>query len=289
MTLRHLKTFIAVCGCGGITKAAEELHVAQPAVSNTISEIEKYYNVVLFERIGQRLMLTDSGKELLEKAKEAVSAFDDFEKTANRAENNVTLKIGATLTIGKLYVPALLTSIKRDFADIQVKITINRASQIEEMLLRGALDFALSESQSFSPQILKKEFAEDRLTAVCGAKFAAKDEISLTELSKYPLLLREKGSASRELTDKVIGETGITASPLIESASNQALIAAAAENHGIAVLPQKLVQPYIDGGILKTIRVTGIDFKRKYCVIYHKNKKFGARQRQAFEMCLNSL
>ena len=69
MTIRHLKTFVAVCEYGGITKAAEALHVAQPAVSQTIAEIEKYYGIILFDRINQRLVITELGKELLLKAK----------------------------------------------------------------------------------------------------------------------------------------------------------------------------------------------------------------------------
>ena len=68
MTIRHLKVFICVCKHGSMTKAAEELFIAQPAVSNTIAEIEKNYNVKLFERINKRLILTDEGKGLLIKA-----------------------------------------------------------------------------------------------------------------------------------------------------------------------------------------------------------------------------
>ena len=99
MTVRHLKTFIAVCEAGGITKAASALYVAQPAVSQTIAEIEKYYNVILFDRIGNRLVLTDSGKRLLAKAKETVASFDDFEQLARESETNTDLLDYITLLI----------------------------------------------------------------------------------------------------------------------------------------------------------------------------------------------
>ena len=69
MTLRHLKIFVAVCEEGGITRAAQALHLAQPAVSTTVAELEKYYGVALFDRIHQRLVLTKTGEELLPKAK----------------------------------------------------------------------------------------------------------------------------------------------------------------------------------------------------------------------------
>ena len=89
MTIRHLKIFICVCECGGITKAAEAMHMAQPTVSTTISELEKYYNVLLFDRINQRLVLTPTGKELLVKAKNVLAGFDDFETAANFGGQNL--------------------------------------------------------------------------------------------------------------------------------------------------------------------------------------------------------
>ena len=78
MTLRHLKIFVTVCECGSTTKASEVLYIAQPTISHTITELEKYYKVSLFERINQRLILTDIGRELLAKAKEILAGFEDF-------------------------------------------------------------------------------------------------------------------------------------------------------------------------------------------------------------------
>ena len=69
MTIRHLKVFVEVCENSSITKTAEIMHIAQPAISQTIADIEKYYNVILFNRINQRLVITETGKILLQKAK----------------------------------------------------------------------------------------------------------------------------------------------------------------------------------------------------------------------------
>lgn len=101
MTLRHLKIFVAVCECGGITKAAEALYMAQPAVSTTIAELEKYYKASLFDRINQRLVITELGKELLVKAESILAQFEDFEETAMLGGQNPKLRIGSSLTLGK--------------------------------------------------------------------------------------------------------------------------------------------------------------------------------------------
>lgn len=90
MTLRHLKIFAAVCEHGSTTKAAEALYIVQPTVSHTIAELEKHYKVPLFERVNQRLVLTDIGKELLVKAKEILAEFDNFESLATYHGQNHT-------------------------------------------------------------------------------------------------------------------------------------------------------------------------------------------------------
>ena len=126
MTIRHLKVFVCVCKHGSMTKAADELFIAQPAVSNTIAEIEKNYNVKLFERINRRLFLTDEGKNLLIKAQEVISAFDEFEEQALNSSKKPLLKIGSSLTIGKQKMPRLLRALKENFLDIDFQVSINQ-------------------------------------------------------------------------------------------------------------------------------------------------------------------
>ena len=96
MTIRHLKVFISVVENGSVTGAAETLHVAQPAVSQTISDLEKYYNVILFDRINNRISLTEDGKRLFLKATETVAAFDEFESAALSALKNPSVSVAAS-------------------------------------------------------------------------------------------------------------------------------------------------------------------------------------------------
>ncbi len=285
MTVRHLKTFIAVCEAGGITKAASALYVAQPAVSQTIAEIEKYYNVILFDRFGNRLVLTDSGKRLLAKAKETVASFDDFEHLAWESETNTDLHIGASLTIGRLFMPQMVAAIHRELPQIRLSVAIRQTSVIEGLLVNGSLDFAFVEGNIHSSHLVTEAVFHDRLTAVSSCQFAVPKEITLEELTKYPLLLREPGSASRDLLDATLSVNNLTATPMIESASNQALIACAAAGNGIAVLPQNLVKEWVEQGKLKTVTITDCDFNRNYHLAHHKNKRFYSLQEQALTIC----
>lgn len=285
MTVRHLKTFIAVCEAGGITKAASALYVAQPAVSQTIAEIEKYYNVILFDRIGNRLVLTDSGKRLLAKAKETIASFDDFERLARESEANTDLRIGASLTIGRLFVPQMAAAINRELPQIHLSVIIQQTSVIEGLLMNGSLDFAFVEGSIHSRHLITQAVFQDRLTAVSSCEFAVPEQITLEDLTKYPLLLREPGSASRDLLNATLSVSNLTAAPTIESASNQALISCAVAGNGIAVLPQSLIKDWIEQKKLKAITITGCDFDRDYLLAYHKNKRFYSLQEQALSIC----
>ncbi len=283
--MRHLKTFIAVCEAGGITKAASTLYVAQPAVSQTIAEIEKYYNVILFDRIGNRLVLTDSGKRLLAKAKETIASFDDFEQLARESETNTDLHIGTSLTIGRLFVPQMAAAISRELPQIRLSVMIQQTSVIEGLLVNGNLDFAFVEGSIHSRHLITQAVFQDRLTAVSSCEFAVPEQITLEELTKYPLLLREPGSASRDLLDATLSVNRLSAAPMIESASNQALISCAMAGNGIAVLPQNLIREWTEQGNLKTITITDCDFDRDYLLAYHKNKRFYSLQEQALSIC----
>lgn len=280
MTIRHLKTFIAVCEYGGITRAAEALHVAQPAVSQTIAEIEKFYNVILFDRLGKRLILTDFGKQLLVKAKETAASFDDFENLANKNALNNRIRIGASLTVGKRFAPLILNALRQNCPEAELSVKIDNTAVIEESLLGGDLDFAFVEGKIDSFNLRTEIIAHDRLVAVCAGSFPVPATITVGEFSKYPMLLRERGSASRDVFDGIISANGLNVHILVESASNSALISCAEQGAGIAVLPEALVNEYISARKLKEIKTAGCNFERNYYRAYHKNKRFSPLQEE---------
>lgn len=282
MTLRHLTVFITVCKHNNFTRAAEELQIAQPAISATIAEIEKYYDVLLFERLNKKVILTAAGKTLLIKAKEVVAAFDDFENSATQSQASRILKIGASLTIGKTIIPGLVKKISTKFPELKVNVSINQTLDIERKISEGTLDLALIEGKVTLPRIRAEAFSKDSLIAVAGIGFDIKETIKLKELYKYPLLLREKGSSSRDFMDSVFSIQSHTAHPTVESISNEALISFAVENMGVAILPKSIVEDRLEKD-LKKIEIEGINFERKYYLISHKDKRFSEIQEYIFE------
>ena len=285
MTIRHLRVFVAVCECGGVTKAAQALHTAQPSISYAIAEMEKHYNVSLFERINQRLILTEVGKELLIKAKEILAGFDDFEELAQSGSHSVTLRIGSSLTLGKTVLPEYLNRLKNALPNISPIVSINKTADIEKELELGNLDFGMVEGDVLSPHLRAIPFGGDSIVAVCAKDQQIPCELSLEELIKYPLLLREVGSASRNLFDQALSLNHLSAKPVLESVSNECIIASVEARLGISVLPESLVIPSIKDGKLKVLTVKDTDFRRNHSLLIHKNKKLSPLQSKALSLC----
>ena len=161
MTLRHLKMFVTVCETGNVTRAAELLYIAQPTVSHAISELEKYYNVRLFDRINQRLILTDTGRELLVTAKEILAGFESFERLASFGGHSPRVRIGASLTLGQTLAPRYLSILQAEHPEIEAQLVIKTSASIQSEIENGNLDFAIVEGEISSPYLKAELIGRD--------------------------------------------------------------------------------------------------------------------------------
>lgn len=287
MTLRHLKIFVTVCECGSTTKASEKLYIAQPTISHTITELEKYYKVALFERINQRLILTDIGRELLAKAKEILAGFEDFESLASFKGHSPKVKIGSSLTLGQTVIPYFCRKIEDEYPYIQLQVVIAPYDKLEREIESGNLDFAIVEEAVSSPALKTVPFKRDELAVVAHSDFDAPNSLDISELAQYPLLLREKGNASRDVLEKMLSHIGIHVQPRIDSVNNQAIITATYACLGISVLPESFVRGHIERGNLKKIQLDGLEAVYTNYIVIHKNKKLNDIQQQAYDVLKN--
>ena len=285
MTLRHLNVFVCVCELGSVTKAADELAVAQPAVSKTIFELESYYGVPLFLRIKRRLILTPEGQDLLAKARNVLKAFSEFEETARKKQTVAHVSIGSSLTIGKTFMPDLIKDIKVSFSNVEIKAYINRTSEIERMISEGEIDFAFIEGTPSHADIASEEIASDMILAVAAKNYEVSEPLTAETIVNYDIMLREKGSASRDYFESVLLQNHCKCAPFIESASNQALIFAALKGLGIAVLPQRIVSEYIKDGQLRQIKTDLFSVPRKSFIICSKGVSLGKMKTEIYDFC----
>ena len=285
MTVRHLKVFIKVCECNySISRASEELMVAQPSVSQTIKELESYYNVILFNRINKRLLLTKEGEILLHKAKEVVSSFDDFESIAGDKNLNVEVIIGATMTFGVFIVPRYIKLVKDTYPHIKPRFIIDTAPNLEAKLLSGEIDFAFIEGATYSDKIRSIEIGHDQLVLLCAPDYPAPSHLTLEELAKHPLLLREKDNPNRRLLEYHFGARGLKIENLfLEGISNNSILALAESGDGIGILPEPITRRLREKG---TIRLIELDtpLYRKLLVSSYKDKVMSTNVKSAYKL-----
>ena len=152
MTIRHLKIFLSVCKNNfNTTKAAEELHMTQPAVSLAIKELEQYYGVALFDRIGKRLKITEAGHRFFEYSVHITSMFDDMEKGMKDWDSFGVIRIGASITIGSQFLPYYVKAFYNRYPGTEIKVTISPSEQLEQKIWNNELDFILIEGISHTP------------------------------------------------------------------------------------------------------------------------------------------
>ena len=274
MTLRHMTIFVKVCELDSVTKAAEKMHISQPAISLAIKELETYYSVPLFDRLGRKLHLTQKGRQLLDYALHITALFEELDRNMQETDTSGTIRVGSSVTIGTHMLPKLLAEFAERFPDSMVQVTIDKSELIEERILNNELDFALIEGFCHYEQLADEAIWEDHLCIVCNPShpLSAKQTVSIDEFKSCAFLLREHGSGTRELIDSTLIAHGISINPKWESISTEAIVNGIRHNLGISILPYSLIRPHIVAKRLHILQVEQLDFKRYFRIIYHRNK-----------------
>lgn len=289
MTIRHLRVFITVADLGSMTKAAEELFIAQPSVSQTIKELEDSYNVRLFERLSRKLYITEAGKKLLSYARYIVSLFDEMEQKMRQSAESSTLKIGTSVTVGTCILSKLYKKFLSNYPNADIKSIVDNTTVIEEMVLKSEIDFGLVEGPLHSKDIIAKPFMDDELILICGREhpFRTRPYVDMEDLSRADFILRERGSGTRELFENFMLTQGITLN--IKGTCNNAetIKNVVISNMGVSVISKMIVDRELKNRQLFEVKIDNIEFKRKFHIIYHKNKYISNPIENFWKLCLH--
>ena len=167
MTIRHMRIFLAVTENGNnLTRAARQLYMAQPAVTVAIQELEHYYGVNLFDRLGKRLYLTEAGKQFREYVIRILGLFDDMEEGMKSWGSRGVLKVGSSVTIGSQFMPGYVGEYAKTHPKIDTQVLIGPSDLIEQKILNNELDFALVESPVHEKNLIAEQYMEDYLVII---------------------------------------------------------------------------------------------------------------------------
>ena len=287
MTVRHMRIFLEVYREMNVTRAAEKLHMTQPAVTRAVQEIERHYGVLLFERLKGRISATESGRALYSYAVHIAETFDRMEKAISNWDSAGVLRVGASITIGNHMLIDFVKTFQQELPGMRVQVLIGPGVALQTALIDNALDIALVEGESEFDELICEPFASDHLVPVFppAHPLLSKPALLLADVARCTLLLREEGSAGRAYLNSVFEARGHTIHPLWESTSTQALVRAVAAGLGVSILPEQLVRADIDRGIVTPRKMDDADLSRRFNIIRHKNKYITDSARRFMEIC----
>lgn len=288
MTLRHLKIFVYVCDAGNMTAAAEKLYIAQPSVSQAISELEKYYHVKLFERLGRKLFITQAGQKLLTYARHIVNLAIETEEVMRESHHHSMIRVGASVTVGTCILHEIVRQFCEKNPQIKIISSVNNTTVIEGMLLADQLDLGLVEGKIHSQGIVSKPFMEDDLVLVTALNhpLAANRKVQLLDLENMDFIIREEGSGTRELFEVVMASRGLNWQIAGVYNNAETIKNAVAADLGISVMSRLAVQKESNRQELKIVEIEGLCFQRQFIIVHHKNKYIVPAMDSFMQECL---
>ena len=287
MTIRHLQIFVAVADCGKMRAAAERLHISQPSVSQAVRELESYYNIKLFERLSQRIYITETGKKLLPYARHIFDSFETMEGFINDTSSGNVIRVGGSVSVGTRLLPPMIKSLENEVPDVDVCVIVDNTAAIEGKIQRSELDIAVVEGIVRSDELVKKDIYDDELVLVVGPEHELFNHpgIKLKELTKHALISRESGSVERNQFEQFLLEHDIKMKNKWSCSNTETIKKAVLNGEGIAILSRMVIEKEIAAGEVRVLNVENTRMKRKIKLIYHKNKYISQSMKQFIDIC----
>ena len=271
----RLRVFYSVATFSSFTKAAEEMFITQPAVTKNIKELESELNIRLFNRIANKITLTEAGRLLLHYTEHVLTLDKKFMFDLGVLKQKFAgdLKLGASTTIGQYVLPAILAQFNREHPDIELSLLNDNTQRIETALVEKVLDLGIIEGNSRNSQLKYISFLKDEIVAVVHASqpLFEKDEITLEELKKTPLVLREIGSGSLEVITDKLKQKGVKLKDLnvvMHLGSTESIKTFLANSNSIGLISINAVSKEIVNGEVKIIAITDFEMVRNFYFIH---------------------
>jgi DNA-binding transcriptional LysR family regulator len=249
MNLHLLRVFMAVVEHQGFSRAAQALHVSQPAVSKAVRQLEHQLGLPLVDRgaaRGRGVVLTDHGQSLHQHAR-AIFAMERAAIADVRDRVDLrkgSLRVGASTTVAGYWLPPHVAGFVQRFPGVDFELLVGNTAGIGHAIAEGRIDVAFVEGVVDDPGIVAAPWRDEPLQVVvaAAAKLGAKRRASVAELARQPWLLREAGSGTRQVAQRLLRSRGIKPARLIELGSNEAIARAVAAGAGVAMLPAIVVR-----------------------------------------------
>lgn len=272
-TLHQLKVFLKVTQTMSITKAAEELHLSQPAVSIQIRNLQDQFEVPLMEIVGRKVFITQFGKEIAEAAGKILREVEAINSKAAAFKGELigTLSLTAVST-GKYVMPYFLSGFLKAHPGIELVLDVTNRARVVESLEKNEVDFALVSLLPENMQVEQVDLTDNRLYLVGSQEELSGQQQSKDILTRIPLIFREQGSGTRKVMEQFLKQHNFKVNQRLELTSNEAVKQAVIAGLGYSIMPLIGIRNELSRGDLRIIPVDGFPIKSTWRLIWLKNK-----------------
>jgi DNA-binding transcriptional LysR family regulator len=292
MTLDQLRIFLAVARREHVTRAAQDLHLSQSAVSAAIRTLEGRHGITLFHRIGRRIELTEDGRTFLAEAEAVLTRAEAAEQVLAELGGapRGTLVLQASQTVCSYWLPPLLVRFRDAWPGVAVQVEAGNTSSVARAILSGAAELGMVEGEVDEPALRQTHLARDQLIVVTSPRhpWAGGCDITLRRLGETRWILREPGSGTRAALEELLRQQGLLEAGLslaLELPSNEAVLAAVEADGGASVVSERAAAPHLAAGLL--VRA-GIDLPpRSFKALQHKERYVSRAARALLELAVS--
>lgn len=274
-TLQQLRLFEAVASHGSYTRAAEAIHLTQPAISIQIKRLEEGLGVSLFEQMGKKIYLTAAGKELYATCQEVFERLNAFEGKLDELRGEVAGPLNlAAVTTAKYFLPHYLGAFLRRYPKVLPQLKASNRARIVERMEANEDDIYIMATLPDNVDIEAHPFLKDELVIFAHPDhpLAGEKKIPLEELIRHRFIAREPGSGIRLTFERVLAEKELKVKPYMELGSGEAIKQAVMSGIGIAMLSTFSLKLELETGRLVLLNVEGLPIKRHWYAVHRKGK-----------------
>ncbi len=278
MADRRLQVFHTVARLLSFTKAAETLHMTQPAVTFQIRQLEEFFNTRLFDRTHNRISLTVAGQQVFQYADQILSLYSEMDNRVRELTGDVSglLLIGASTTIAEYVLPNLLGEFKERCPDINIRLSVSNSVGVVHMVENNTVDVGIVESPIANKNLVVEVCWHDELVLICppDSEFASKESIPVSSLVDMPFICREEGSGTREFICDYLGQNSLNHDDLnlsMEMGSPEAVKSAVEAGLGVSIVSIATVGKEIR---LETLKAIPLDppLERPFSIVHQRQK-----------------
>jgi DNA-binding transcriptional LysR family regulator len=276
ITFRQLTVLEAVARNLSFTKAADELHLTQPAVSMQIKQIEESIGLPLFEQIGKKVFLTEAGHEMYNYCRSIQQQLEEAESVIENLKGETQGKLTiAVASTANYFAPRILAAFNKEHESVKINLDVTNREGLLQHLENNDTDVVIMGRPPSDVEVEAESFMENPLVLIAAPehRLANQSKVSIHELQKETFILREEGSGTRTAIERFFLEKGAELATTINMSSNEAIKQAVQAGLGLGIVSMHTLELELELNRLSVIKAEGFPILRHWYIVYRKGKR----------------